>query len=456
MTTLKQSRFLTSFDLDEEKKILVSNLTNAICVVDKEAYDILQKFKEPSSENTLVQDPKISNLISEFKKASFLIDAEANELELFEKKIRRKRRETMYTFVLTYNCNLRCVYCYEGEKQPYNMSWETARTILDFISRRTKERGDKRLHFGFYGGEPLLQKELMFEILGHAENLLPNDVKLSTGMATNGVLLTDDVVEVLKRYNCESVQITIDGPPDVHNKRRPTTSGHGTFDEIVTGAKRILGNFPLALRINIDKDNVAHIPQFIRLLRSQGFNRPDVILFPAPVLSTTSACKDYAPYCLPSPKYAKMVLKHIRMFSEEGFNVFWREAYSSPLYCEALGENARLIFDHSGDIYTCLAGLRRRESLVGNIFNNPPIDESLFEKWRERSPLQFTECMACDIVGFCGAGCPDEAYDANGTFNTIHCPYFLYNYRDSIREYVRWKTRYPSRWRRGVPRRLYG
>lgn len=456
MSLLKQSRFLASFDLDEEKTILVSNLTNAICVVDKEAYDLLQRFKEPSPEDALVEDPKVAELISELKKAGILIDVGTSELELFEKKIKRKRKETMYTFVLTYDCNLRCNYCYEGEKQPYNMSWETAQTILDFISRRTKERGDSRINIGFYGGEPLLQKELMFKILKLAENLLPKGVKLSTGMPTNGTLLTDNVVEVLERYNCESIQITIDGPPDIHNKRRPTASGHGTFDEIIAGARRIIGKFPLALRINIDKDNMPHIPRFIHLLRSLGFNRPDVIIMPSPVLTTTSACKDYAPYCLPSLKYAKMILKYITMFSEEGFNVFWREARPSPLYCEALGENARLIFDCSGDIYTCLAGLRRKEYLVGNIFNKPPIDERLFEKWRKRSPLQFPECMACDIVGFCGAGCLDEAFDAHGTFNAVHCPYFFYNYRDTVREYVRWKLKYPSRWRRGVPSRLYG
>ena len=455
MSLLKQSRFLVSFDLDEKRTILVSNLTDAICVVDKEAYDILQRFKEPLPEDVFSGRPEVANIITEFKKASILTDVGTNELELFEKKVKRKRREAVYTFVLTYNCNLRCIYCYQGEKQPYDMSWETARTVIEFISRRTKERGDKRINLGFYGGEPLLQKELIFKILELSEELLPKDVRLSTGIATNGVLLTSDVVDVLKKYNCEGLQITLDGPPDIHDKRRPKTSGSGTFEEIIDGARRVLGRFPLVFRINIDNENMPHIPRFINLLRSLGFNRPDVIIMPSPVLTTTSACKDYAPYCPSSPQYAKMILDYMTMFSESGFNVFWREVRPSKLYCEALGDGARLIFDNFGDIYTCLAGLRRKEYLVGNVYGKPPIDEGLFEKWRVRSPLQFSECMKCDIVGFCGAGCPDEAFATSGTFNSIHCPYFLYNYRDAMREYVSWKLRYPSRWKRGIPSRLY-
>ncbi|NHI83389.1 MAG: radical SAM protein [Candidatus Thorarchaeota archaeon] len=457
MVQLKQSRFLVSFDLDNEKKVLVSNLTNAICVVDSEALSVVEDFKFPTHEETYVQNPETADLINQLRRGGILVEADTDELGLYERRIKYASREAVYTLVLTYDCNLACAYCYEGHKEPEHLTIDTAKKILDFISARARKEKQKRVGIGFYGGEPLLRKEAMFEILELAEQMLPRETTLSTSIATNGVLLTDDITEVLKNYNCENIQITIDGPPEIHDKRRPKISGAGTFEDVIAGAQSVLRHsIILLLRVNLDSENISYVPQFIEVLKSLKFNQPDVLIMPSPVLTTTSACKDYAHYCLSSPRYASMIVSCLKEFGEQGFNVFWREARPSIHYCEALGKNARLIFDARGDAYTCLAGLRREEYLVGNIHNRPIIDKSLFSKWEQRSPLQFEECMNCDIVGFCGGGCPDEAFDEHGTFDAIHCPYILYSYKDAIREYINLKLKYPSRWRRGYPTRLMG
>ena len=95
------------------------------------------------------------------------------------------------------------------------------------------------------------------------------DVQYSASIITNGYLLTKEVAEKLKEYHVRSAQITVDGPKEIHDTRRPMANGQGTYDVIMEHLVETKGILPINLRINVDYDNVAAADQVVETLREK-------------------------------------------------------------------------------------------------------------------------------------------------------------------------------------------
>lgn len=148
---------------------------------------------------------------------------------------RRKQADTdpahFYLTVLpTFDCNLRCWYCYEQHKAHSNMTPETLQRVIRLIDKLTADSRLKYLHLGFFGGEPLLPfKKVVWPLLQEASRLCAErGVKLLLQFTTNGVLLTDEVIEKLLSLPQEGkphMQITLDGNRERHDRSRHTAAG---------------------------------------------------------------------------------------------------------------------------------------------------------------------------------------------------------------------------------------
>nr|WP_237076397.1 MULTISPECIES: radical SAM protein [unclassified Neglectibacter] len=142
---------------------------------------------------------------------------------------------------VTQNCNLRCEYCtysgkyYNRTHSTNHMSFEVASQSVDFFMERAKDKNS--VVIGFYGGEPLLEFELIKRVVSYVEENY-GEKKVSYGMTTNGTLLTEDVVTFLieKHFN---IIISLDGPKDQHDKYRRFVSGKGSFDVVMENMQRI-------------------------------------------------------------------------------------------------------------------------------------------------------------------------------------------------------------------------
>jgi uncharacterized protein len=169
----------------------------------------------------------------------------------------------------TERCNLRCTYCYETfalRKMPETI----ISGIFKFVKRRT-EKGLKTLRLEFFGGEPLVAWEVV-ETLGQrlSEICGANGTKMFGGMTTNGVLLTRPRLDLLAACDVRSFQVTLDGPEAVHDRRRVTPQGEGSFDavwtclEMLKGAPHLL---EVLIRMHFDPTSLEH------LLGDAGFVR---------------------------------------------------------------------------------------------------------------------------------------------------------------------------------------
>lgn len=142
------------------------------------------------------------------------------------------------TLFVDHQCNLRCTYCYNGEKFSRRMSTEVMHQAAALAFRSA--RGS--LHVSFFGGEPLLHPGFVREAIEHfereAERLDPT-LALSFVMNTNGTLLDDERLALLKPSRKVMVNLSVDGAPEVHDKARRTLGDKGTYDTVARGIERL-------------------------------------------------------------------------------------------------------------------------------------------------------------------------------------------------------------------------
>src|SRR6266545_2008177 len=98
--------------------------------------------------------------------------------------------------ILTAGCNLRCTYCYQNDKKPRSMSWDTLRGALDLVlPSRSPD-----LQILFLGGEPLLEFPLIRQAVEYVRSACPPDKKVQYSMVTNGTLLREEQAEFLAEH----------------------------------------------------------------------------------------------------------------------------------------------------------------------------------------------------------------------------------------------------------------
>lgn len=162
------------------------------------------------------------------------------------------------TLQVTQQCNFRCSYCkYANDSELFNhthankyMSWETARSAIDFLSKRVRDVS--HINIGFYGGEPLLNLALIKKCINYSKELF-EDKQLTFSLTTNGSLLSPEKAKYLID-NGVSITVSLDGPPEIHNKnRKDLLTGEGTFDQVyekLTVLKKEYPDYYQKLRFN--------------------------------------------------------------------------------------------------------------------------------------------------------------------------------------------------------------
>ena len=156
----------------------------------------------------------------------------------------------LYLIILpTERCNFRCTYCYErfdvGQMPP-----RVVNAVLALLERRAPNL--KRLEIGWFGGEPLLAKSVIYKISSHASRLAAqfSSLAYAANMTTNGYLLDRSTAETLVRLGVNSFQISLDGFQELHDSTRRKADSTGTFDRIWSNLLDIR-NSDLDLRVTI-------------------------------------------------------------------------------------------------------------------------------------------------------------------------------------------------------------
>lgn len=166
------------------------------------------------------------------------------------------------TLTITENCNLSCVYCYEHEKSMLNMSFDTAKKILD--NELKTEVQDENTYIEFFGGEPFLNFELIKKIVDYVLSFYKG--KIHFFATTNGTLIHGKIQEWLIKYRkYVSVGLSLDGTKTAHNLNRC-----GSFDKI--DIDFFLNQYPnQTVKMTISERSLPYLAESIKYIHSLGF-----------------------------------------------------------------------------------------------------------------------------------------------------------------------------------------
>lgn len=172
---------------------------------------------------------------------------------------------------LTNDCNLNCNYCYQFKNQR-SMHFDTARKAVDFLALE----GEPVCRIGFYGGEPLLEFNLMKEIIEYSSlKLKKKGIKPEYSVTTNGMLLDDEILSYLAEWNV-AINLSVDGAKDVHEQAK----GKSTFsriEELFSMIKRYPECSVRTVSV-ITPENVGYLYGSIQFLLKKGIH--DFIISP--------------------------------------------------------------------------------------------------------------------------------------------------------------------------------
>jgi uncharacterized protein len=143
---------------------------------------------------------------------------------------------------ITQNCNCRCIYCAFSGLYPLNrihrnvsMDETTAREAILLFLAMNKERSE--LNVSFYGGEPMLEFDTIRSLIAFAKQH-SNGKKILFHVDTNGTILTDEMADYVVANDIH-LQVSLDGPREIHDRYRRLVNGGATFDIIMQNLRKL-------------------------------------------------------------------------------------------------------------------------------------------------------------------------------------------------------------------------
>jgi uncharacterized protein len=173
-----------------------------------------------------------------------------------------------YSLYLTDACNLNCKYCYEkGTHRNTELSFENIKSIIDIeVASKTK-----LCVLTFFGGEPLLKKELIYKTADYIKAKKAK-TRFMFNMTTNGTLVDDEFIEFFKSHDFISLSYSMDGQEQTQDKNRVNMAGKGLYDLVGSNAKKLLkvSNKVCAVPV-VTKNNVSYMFDNVKHLLDIGF-----------------------------------------------------------------------------------------------------------------------------------------------------------------------------------------
>lgn len=260
----------------------------------------------------------------------------------------------------------------------------------------------KRLSVVWYGGEPLVNFPSV-ERLSTAFRTM--NIEYSAKMVTNGYLLTHEVAEKTEPFAIRNIQITLDGPEPVHDKRRMLLGGQPTYRKIMDNLKYLLEvnkTITIDIRTNVDRRNMDEYNTFYKQFKAE-VNSPRVNLYPGFVSDLLSS------ECV-STEHNISAGGYKAQFALDIFNNYGIEIKSFlPKYrrhsCVA-SKYWAFVIGPEGELYKCWRMVGNKQQEIGNV-NTASIDMAKFSRYLIGADYtQDKHCLDCEFITLCGGGCP--------------------------------------------------
>lgn len=306
--------------------------------------------------------------------------------------------------MVTEDCNFGCPYCYEKNKRSVDMSPETMDRLMEFIKGFAPLQ---QLNIVWFGGEPLMRFDIIRELTRRFQSL---GIPYKSAIITNGWLLTEKVTAVLDELNIEMIQVTIDGPSDIHNKKRFHLVHGDSFDVIRANLDRLMleEKWQGRLKLNyiVDETNAAFYGETHDYWTGR-YKAGNVQLGATFADSTERGSRDMG-CAFDREQEISFYLEHYPSHRGKGLRYFPGKHLSG---CCATHQNV-FVVGAEGQLYKCWDDVGKKEMEIGTIHQAPEDlqSHSVFTRYLTGlDPFDDPMCRRCFYLPICN-GCPNMRY----------------------------------------------
>lgn len=413
--------------------IVLDSNSGSVHAVDEVAFEVIDKYESRSKEEIILElcdkYPEITaddieeifQDIEELKKEGKLF----SEDKFKDLQIDIKARPTQLKALclhIAHDCNMCCKYCFAGEGEYSGdrslMSFEVGKRALDFLIEQSGSR--KNLEVDFFGGEPLLNFDVVKQLVAYARSIEKGKGKnFRFTLTTNGVLLNDEVMEWANK-ECYNVVLSLDGRKETNDRMRRTRNDKGTYDLILPKFQKMAkernqqGYYIRGTYTHYNTDFANDILHLADL----GFEQ----LAMEPVV--TDPKMDYALQESDIPKLkdqydllAKEMCKRNREGKGFTFFHYMIDLEGGPcIYKRISGCGVGtdyMAVTPWGDLYPCHQFVGDEKFLLGNVFDGVK-NTDIVNEFKLCNVYSREACQDCFAKLYCSGGCSANAYHTTG------------------------------------------
>ena len=332
------------------------------------------------------------------------------------------------TFIVTKDCQLACKYCYlVGKNIEERMSWETAKTFIDYVLSHEEDFPEESVVWDFIGGEPFLEIDLIDKICDYLKKRMYelnhhwfDSYRFS--FSTNGINYHESKVQnfIKKNRSHLSIGITIDGTEKKHDLNRVyKLTEKGSYKDVVRNIPLWLEQFPNAgTKVTVSTADIPYITESVLHLYSLGIHEVNINVVFENVWKEGDD---------------KLFEEQLMTLADTIIDNGYYQDYACSFFSELIGKpldpkidnqnwcgaGRMLSVDAAGNLYPCTRfaqySLREKKAwIIGNIKDG--IDKNKLRPFYtlDRTTQSSQECLDCEVASGC-AWCQGENYDAADT-----------------------------------------
>ena len=428
---LKWSQYiLTVNSVDGKRVILQNTLDGHTITIKTDIKDILDSVISKEIREDSIP-PYIQDHLKNLTKTGILVPKTLNEREKYIQFISKAQINADKTFslvlVTTTSCQFNCSYCFEqGIKRQELMDNKTADKIIIWCQKYLDNHSKcNQWHVHLIGGEPLLNKEIIKYILPKLSLIAKEkNIPFTIELTSNGTLLDLEILTFLNKYNLNTVNISVDGPKEVHDIRRTDKTNQGSFERIFHNIYEGFNHNllkKLYLSITCDKQNINSLPQLFDYLVENKLQNKVFLVFNMIYVSTSEVLgknitgSHYQKFDLPENQKALKYLWLCREAKKRGLIIPKRWQIGPVCIAQS---NSSAVIQPNGSLLKCPRGIGHPEYTFGNVITTNEVYDPAFNL-----PVSLDTCFAkkCSLIPICNGGCRLHGNTSNKNSSEPYC-----------------------------------
>ncbi len=425
--------------------IVLDTCSGSIHVVDEVAYDLIEMYKDKSHEDivkALMEKYGHREDVTEEELRLCIEDVEAlikagklYSEDTFEDKagvFKQKSGNVIKALCLhvAHTCNLNCSYCFASQGKYHGdravMSLEVGKRALDFLIENSGSR--RNLEVDFFGGEPLMNWDVVKELVAYArEQEKIHNKNFRFTLTTNGLLIDEDVIDFANK-EMSNVVLSLDGRKEIHDLTRVDYAGNGSYDRIVPKFKEMVDSrqgksyYMRGTFTHANPDFTKDVFHMADLGFTELSMEPVVCAPDDPAALTPEDIE------LVKKEYEVLALEMIKRKKEGRPFTFYHymiDLTSGPCVYKRIsgcGSGTEyMAVTPWGDLYPCHQFVGEEEYKLGDVWKGVTND-ALREDFRACNAYSRPDCKDCWAKLYCSGGCAANAFHASGSIRGIYEP----------------------------------